>query len=78
MKLWKNLLLQLAAQINQYVSAADQIHAGKRRILEQIMRGKYNGVPNLLVDAVLVVVQLKEPLQTFRRIGMSNSKNPSA
>ena len=60
MKQGDELLLQLAAHIDQQVAATDQIEFGERRILDHVLLGKDQQIADDLVDAIGAVRILAE------------------
>ena len=50
MKQRQRFLLCAGLQINQQVTTGDQFHPGERSILDDIVRGKHNHLPDSLID----------------------------
>ena len=67
MKQRDQLLLQLGAQVNQQVTATDQVQLGKRRVFDDILFREHQHVPNALVHPVSVAfrLQCKKPGQAL-------------
>ena len=64
----EQLLLQVAAQVDHEVPAADEIEPGEGRILDHVLLGKDHRVPDALVDPVAPAAGLghEKPGQPFR------------
>ena len=65
----EELLLQVAAQVDHEVAAADEIQPGEGRILDHVLLGEDHRVPDALVDPVAPAAGLghEKPRQPFRR-----------
>src|SRR5882757_1431105 len=59
--------LCLRLEINQQIAASDDIHAGKRWVAQQVLRGKNHLVTQCLLDTVSVLVLLEKSLEPFGR-----------
>src|SRR5271169_1724596 len=60
-----NLLLQLSIQVDQDVSAGDEVDARERRIPEEAVLGEQYDVPQFARDAKLIALACKEPSQAI-------------
>ena len=58
--------MRLGVQIDQEIAAGQEIQLRKGRIGQDVMRGKHDQIPNLLLDPVIAVFLGKEPLQALR------------
>jgi len=67
MKDWPEFLLCLCTQIDEKVSAAEQIQPRERRIAQNVLRCKDDHIPDLFTYAVKFVLFCKEPLQPLQR-----------
>src|SRR5207249_9248146 len=63
----QHLLLRRRLQIDEEVSAAHQVHAGERRVLDQVLLGKNNRVADTPRDVIFGALLGKETTQPFRR-----------
>ncbi len=55
--------LQCLTQVDHYIAATYQIHAGEGRIAEDILRGKNAEIPDGLLDLVAAVGPIEESPQ---------------
>ena len=62
-----NPSLQGLTQVNHHVSATEQIHTGKRRVVEDILRGKNAEIPDSLSNLVAAIGFVKKAAQPHRR-----------
>ena len=75
MKGGADLLLQLAVEINQQVSAGDEVGAGERRILQETVPGEQHDVAQLPRDPVVVVFAGEEALDAVvRHVGFDRPR----
>lgn len=63
----ERLALRFAGQVNEQVAAGDEIAARERGVLEQIVRGKKNLLPNSLAHPVMTVIAHEKFAQPLRR-----------
>ena len=59
----QQLVLGLLIQIDQQVPATDQIQLGERRVFEDVLGCKNQHFPDVLADAIDIVLQRKKTLQ---------------
>ena len=70
--------LQTGPQIDQNVTAADEIEIRERGVPGEVMLGKNAHLPDGFVDLIAAVHLDKETLQTFRRETLGNVLRVSA
>ncbi len=58
-----HLLLQFAIEIDQEITAGDQVDVGKWRVFEQIVDGEQDYIAELLADAVMIALAREETAQ---------------
>ncbi len=58
--------LRHLVEIDQQVAAADQVHPGEGRILEQVVRAEDHEAPQLRLDLILAAIEVEIALQQFR------------
>src|SRR6185437_9623950 len=61
----RDLLLQLAVEINEEVAARDQVDARERRILEHAVRREQHEVAQLAPYPVMIALVHEEPAQAL-------------
>ena len=66
MERWQDLALERCAQIDEQVSATDQVQIGKRRINHHVLPGEDAHLTDAFVDAVAALRFEEEPLQPLR------------
>src|SRR5262249_36678890 len=66
MKQGHEMSLCLGIQVNQQVAAREQVDLGKGWVREQVLLGKHHHFPDLLLDAIAVVLSGEIALQPFR------------
>ena len=62
----ERLLLQTRLQINQQITATDQVHARERRIADEILPGEDDHLAQRLNDAIAALLLDKKSSQPFR------------
>src|ERR1700740_3023072 len=67
MKQFCHVPLQVRLEVDEHVTARNQVEPVKRGILDQIVRGEDAHLPNVLADLVPVVLPDEEPLQALRK-----------
>ena len=66
MKHGHGLLLQAWFQINQKIAATHKVHAGKRRVCDQVLTGEDHLFPHGLDHPVAAILSGKEAPEPFR------------
>ena len=61
-----HFFLVIDVQVNEYVSATDKIHSGKRRVTQDIVMGKNTDITKRFRNAVLVFGFREKTLSSFR------------
>ncbi len=62
----QDFVLRIGVQIDQEIAAGQEVQLRKGGIGQDVMRGKHDQIPNLLLDPVTAVFLGKEPLQARR------------
>src|ERR1700733_9408393 len=62
-----NPSLQGLTQVNHHVAAAEQIHAGEGRVVEDVLRGKNAQIADSLANLVAAIGFVKKTAQPYRR-----------
>src|SRR5690242_4970704 len=72
------LLLQLAIQVDQQVSAGNQIDARKRWVAQHAVAREQHDVADLLPNAILIAIAGKEAAQpVLADVGLDCERKPS-
>src|SRR6516165_10274472 len=72
MKDRKDSFLQRGTQVNEQVSAANQVQPGEWRVFGQILASENDHFPNRLCDSVTASISGKKPPKPFGRNVQSN------